>query len=102
MAGVAGASIQAPGPYDKTEIRIQCWKFVSWDKDRAESYLREYNWYILQILISKHSDIILNSSMQNQSSLIKSLLGSSSMVGMGSVYRAYDVEKATATEPECG
>ena len=51
MAGVAGASISAPGPYDKIgNTYYNVGSLASWDKDRAESYLREYNHYILQIL----------------------------------------------------
>jgi hypothetical protein len=51
MAGVAGASISAPGPYDKNgNTYYNVGSLGGWDKERAESYLREYNFYILQIL----------------------------------------------------
>jgi uncharacterized protein (DUF885 family) len=90
MAGVAGASISAPGPYDKNgNTYYNVGSLSGWDKDRAESYLREYNHYILQILniheaIPGHYAQLIYS---NQSpSLIKSLLGSSSMVEGWAVY----------------
>jgi len=90
MAGVAGASISAPGPYDKTgNTYYNVGSLSGWDKDRAESYLREYNQYILQILniheaIPGHYTQLVYA---NQSpSLIKSLLGSSSMVEGWAVY----------------
>jgi uncharacterized protein (DUF885 family) len=90
MAGVAGASISAPGPYDKNgNTYYNVGSLSGWDKDRAESYLREYNRYILQILniheaIPGHYTQLVYS---NQSpSLIKSLFGSSSMVEGWAVY----------------
>ncbi len=90
MAGVAGASISAPGPYDKTgNTYYNVGSLSGWDKDRAESYLREYNQYILQILniheaIPGHYTQLVYA---NQSpSLIKSLLGASSMIEGWAVY----------------
>ncbi len=90
MAGVAGASISAPGPYDKTgNTYYNVGSLSGWDKDRSESYLREYNQYILQILniheaIPGHYTQLVYA---NQSpSLIKSLLGASSMVEGWAVY----------------
>jgi uncharacterized protein (DUF885 family) len=90
MAGVAGASISAPGPYDKNgNTYYNVGSLSGWDKDRAESYLREYNKYILQILniheaIPGHYTQLVYS---NQSpSLIKSLFSSSSMVEGWAVY----------------
>jgi len=90
MAGVAGASISAPGPYDKNgNTYYNVGSLSGWDKDKAESYLREYNKYILQILniheaIPGHYTQLVYS---NQSpSLIKSLFGSSSMVEGWAVY----------------
>ena len=90
MAGVAGASISAPGPYDKEgNTYYNVGSLSGWDKDQTESYLREYNHYILQILniheaIPGHYTQLVYS---NQSpSLIKSLFGSSSMVEGWAVY----------------
>lgn len=90
MAGVAGASISAPGPYDKNgNTYYNVGSLSGWDKARAESYLREYNHYILQILniheaIPGHYTQLVYS---NQSpSLIKSLLGNGAMVEGWAVY----------------
>jgi uncharacterized protein (DUF885 family) len=90
MAGVAGASISAPGPYDKNaNTYYNVGSLAGWDKERAESYLREYNHYILQILniheaIPGHYTQLVYS---NQSpSLIKSLFGNSTMIEGWAVY----------------
>lgn len=90
MAGVAGASISAPGPYDKNgNTYYNVGSLSGWDKERAESYLREYNHYILQILniheaIPGHYTQLVYS---NQSpSLIKSLFGNSAMIEGWAVY----------------
>ena len=51
MAGVAGASMSGPGPYDKNgNSYFNVGSLASWSPEKAESYLREYNQYILQIL----------------------------------------------------
>ena len=51
MAGVAGASVTSPGPYDKTgNVYFNVGSLAGWPADKAESYLREYNQYTLQIL----------------------------------------------------
>jgi uncharacterized protein (DUF885 family) len=90
MAGVAGASISAPGPYDKNgNTYYNVGSLSGWDKERAESYLREYNHYILQILniheaIPGHYTQLVYS---NQSpSLIKSLFGNNAMIEGWAVY----------------
>lgn len=90
MAGVAGASISAPGPYDKNgNTYYNVGSLTGWDKARAESYLREYNHYILQILniheaIPGHYTQLVYS---NQSpSLIKSIFGNGAMVEGWAVY----------------
>lgn len=90
MAGVAGASINAPGPYDKQgNTYYNVGSLEGWDKDRAESYLREYNKYILQILniheaIPGHYTQLVYA---NQSpSIIKSVLGNNAMIEGWAVY----------------
>ena len=90
MAGVAGASISSPGPYDKDgNTYYNVGSLSGWDKEKAESYLREYNHYILQILniheaIPGHYAQLIYS---NQSpSLIKSILGNGAMVEGWAVY----------------
>lgn len=90
MAGVAGASISAPGPYDKNGATYyNVGSLSGWDTAKSESYLREYNHYILQILniheaIPGHYTQLIYA---NQSpSLIKSLFGTSSMIEGWAVY----------------
>ena len=90
MAGVAGASISSPGPYDKeANTYYNVGSLESWTAERAESYLREYNHYILQILniheaIPGHYTQLVYS---NQSpSLIKSILGNGTMIEGWAVY----------------
>lgn len=51
MAGVAGASISSPGPYDKNgNTYYNVGSLAAYTVEDAESYLREYNHFILQIL----------------------------------------------------
>lgn len=84
MAGIAGASISAPGPYDKEgNTYYNVGSLAGYTPEGAESYLREYNHYILQILniheaIPGHYAQLVYS---NQSpSLVKSLFGNGAMV----------------------
>ncbi|MBS1585199.1 MAG: DUF885 domain-containing protein [Bacteroidetes bacterium] len=90
MAGVAGASINAPGPYDKNgNTYYNVGSLAGWPKEKAESYLREYNHYIMQILniheaIPGHYTQLIYS---NQSpSIIKSILGNNAMIEGWAVY----------------
>ncbi len=90
MGGVAGASINAPGPYDKSgNTYYNVGSLAGWPAEKAESYLREYNDYILQILniheaIPGHYAQLVYS---NQSpSLIKSILGNGATVEGWAVY----------------
>lgn len=51
MAGVAGASISSPGPYDKEgKTYYNVGSLAAYTPEAAESYLREYNQYTIQIL----------------------------------------------------
>ncbi|MES2748311.1 MAG: DUF885 domain-containing protein [Bacteroidota bacterium] len=90
MAGVAGASISSPGPYDKNaNTYYNVGSMSGWDAARSESYLREYNDYILQILniheaVPGHYTQLVYS---NQSpSIIKSIFGNGAMVEGWAVY----------------
>ena len=90
MAGVAGASISAPGPYDKNaNTYYNVGSLAGWSAEDSESYLREYNDYILQILniheaIPGHYTQLVYA---NQSpSIIKSILGNGSMIEGWAVY----------------
>lgn len=90
MAGVAGASISAPGPYDKNgNTYYNVGSLSGWSKEQSESYLREYNFYLMQILniheaIPGHYAQLVYS---NQSpSMIKSILGNGAMIEGWAVY----------------
>lgn len=90
MAGVAGASISSPGPYDKNgDTFYNVGSLAAYSPEEAESFLREYNKYILQILniheaIPGHYAQLVYS---NQSpSIIKSILGNGAMVEGWAVY----------------
>lgn len=90
MAGVAGASISAPGPYDKNgNTYYNVGSLSGWSKEQSESYLREYNYYLLQVLniheaIPGHYAQLIYS---NQSpSIIKSILGNGAMIEGWAVY----------------
>lgn len=90
MAGVAGASISSPGPYDKNgKTYYNVGSMESWSKEQQESYLREYNNYILQIL-DIHEAIpghYTQGIYANQSpSIIKSIFGNGTMVEGWAVY----------------
>jgi uncharacterized protein (DUF885 family) len=90
MAGVAGASISAPGPYDKDgDTYYNVGSLAAYSPEGAESFLREYNKYILQVLniheaIPGHyAQLVYN----NQSpSLVKSIFGNGAMVEGWAVY----------------
>lgn len=90
MAGVAGASISSPGPYDKNgNTYYNVGSFAGWSKERIESYLREYNHYILQILniheaIPGHYTQLVYSNQAP--SIIKSVFGNGTMIEGWAVY----------------
>ena len=90
MQGVAGASISSPGPYEKNaNTYYNVGPLTGYSPEAAESYLREYNHYMLQILniheaIPGHYAQLVYS---NQSpSIIKSILGNGAMVEGWAVY----------------
>jgi uncharacterized protein (DUF885 family) len=90
MAGFAGASISAPGPYETNgNTYYNVGSLSGWDKDRAESYLREYNQYVLQILniheaIPGHYTQLVYSN--KNPGLVKSIFRSGAMVEGWAVY----------------
>ena len=90
MAGVAGASISSPGPYDKGgNTYYNVGSLSGWTSERAESYLREYNHYILQILniheaIPGHYTQLVYSN--NAPSIIKAVFGNGAMIEGWAVY----------------
>lgn len=90
MAGVAGASMSSPGPYDNTQNSYyNVGSLAGWAPEKAESYLREYNNYTLQIL-SIHEAIpghYVQLVYSNKApSMIKSVFGNGAMVEGWAVY----------------
>jgi uncharacterized protein (DUF885 family) len=90
MRGFAGASISAPGPYDKNaETYYNVTPLDHYSAEEAESYLREYNDYTLQILniheaIPGHYTQLVYSN--KAPSIIKSLFGNGAMIEGWAVY----------------
>lgn len=90
MAGVAGASISAPGPYDQGgNTYYNVGSLEGWSKEKAESYLREYNDYILQILniheaIPGHYTQLVYAN--RSPSLVKSIFANGAMIEGWAVY----------------
>lgn len=88
--GFAGASINAPGPYDPTaNTYYNVTPLDDYDDDQAESYLREYNHWILQILniheaIPGHYTQLVHSN--KSLSLVKSIFGNGAMIEGWAVY----------------
>jgi uncharacterized protein (DUF885 family) len=84
MAGVAGASINSPGPYDKGgNTYYNVTPLTNYKPEKAESYLREYNDYVLQILniheaIPGHYVQLIYSN--RNPSMIKTIFGNGAMI----------------------
>ncbi|MES2060668.1 MAG: DUF885 domain-containing protein [Bacteroidota bacterium] len=98
MAGVAGASISSPGPYDKGgNTYYNVGSLSGWSAEKAESYLREYNNYTLQILciheaIPGHYIQLLYAN--KAPSIIKSVLGNGAMVEGWAVFSEQEMMDA--------
>ena len=90
MRGFAGASISAPGPYEKgSNTYYNVTPLDGMSDESAESYLREYNHWILQVLniheaIPGHYTQLVYSN--ESPSLVKSLFGNGAMVEGWAVY----------------
>jgi uncharacterized protein (DUF885 family) len=90
MAGVAGASMSSPGPYEKKGTAYyNVGTLDGWKPEKAESYLREYNKYTLQILniheaIPGHYVQLMYSN--KSPSVIKSVFGNVAMIEGWAVY----------------
>lgn len=88
--GVAGASIEAPGPYrpqDRTYYNVT--PLDDLKPEQAESTLREYNHWILQILniheaIPGHYTQLIHAN--KSPSLVKALFGNGAMIEGWAVY----------------
>nr|WP_237060050.1 DUF885 domain-containing protein [Microbulbifer sediminum] len=90
MRGFSVASINAPGPYDKeANTYYNVMPIEEFEDDAAESFLREYNTYMMQILniheaIPGHYTQLVYA---NQSpSLVKSILANGAMIEGWAVY----------------
>jgi uncharacterized protein (DUF885 family) len=103
--GVAGASIEAPGPYrpqDRTFYNVTPLDELT--PEQAESTLREYNHWILQILniheaIPGHYTQLLHAN--RAPSKVKALFGSGSMVEGWAVYgERVMIESGYGASPE--
>ncbi|SQH76767.1 putative Lipoprotein [Shewanella benthica] len=90
MRGFAGASISAPGPYEKSSnTYYNVTPLDGMSDESAESYLREYNHWILQVLniheaIPGHYTQLVYSN--ESPSMIKSLFGNGAMIEGWAVY----------------
>lgn len=88
--GVAGASVNAPGPYDATaNTYYNVTPLDHYTEEQAESYLREYNHWILQILniheaVPGHYVQLVHAN--KSPSLIKSIFGNGAMIEGWAVY----------------
>lgn len=88
--GFAGASVNAPGPYDATaNTYYNVSPLDDYTDQQAESYLREYNHWILQILniheaIPGHYTQLMHAN--KSPSKIKSIFGNGAMIEGWAVY----------------
>ena len=88
--GFAGASVNAPGPYDATaNTYYNVSPLDSFSDEQAESYLREYNHWILQILniheaTPGHYTQLMHANKSQ--SKIKSIFGNGAMIEGWAVY----------------
>jgi len=90
MAGVADASMSAPGPYEKGgRSYFNVGSLNGWSAEKAESYLREYNQYILQILCIHEAipgHYVQQVYANKSTSLINAVFGNNAMIEGWAVY----------------
>ncbi len=88
--GIAGASVNSPGPYDATaNTYYNVTPLDDYTAEQAESYLREYNHWILQILniheaLPGHYVQLVHAN--KSPSIIKSIFGNGAMIEGWAVY----------------
>lgn len=88
--GGAGASVSAPGPFNPTaDTYYNVSPLDDYSDEQAESFLREYNHWVLQILniheaIPGHYTQLLHAN--KSPSLVKSLVGNGAMIEGWAVY----------------
>jgi len=105
MAGVTGASMSSPGPYDRDgNSYFNVGSLSGWPPEKAESYLREYNHYTLQILCIHEAipgHYVQRTYANNAPSLIKSVFGNSAMIEGWAVYsEEMMLDNGYGNEPE--
>lgn len=104
-AGVAGAGINSPGPYDKNAVTYyNVTPLTAYSDSDAESYLREYNNYVLQIL-NIHEAIpghYTQGIYANRSpSIVKTILGNGATIeGWACYVERMMVEQGYNASPE--
>lgn len=105
MRGVAGASISAPGPFEKDGTTFyNVTPLDEYTEEQAESYLREYNDYVLQILniheaIPGHYTQLVYSNTSK--SPIKSILKNGAMIeGWANYTETMMLEEGYNSSPE--
>lgn len=103
--GGAGASINAPGPYDKdANTYYNVTPLTAYSDSAAESYLREYNHYVLQILniheaIPGHYTQLIYAN--RSPSIIKALFGNNAMIeGWACYVERMMIEEGYNASPE--
>ena len=105
MRGVSGASVSAPGPYEKgKDTYYNVTPLDGYNDEEAESFLREYNHYILQILnihegIPGHYTQLVYGN--ESPSIIKSILANGAMVeGWANYAEIMMLEEGYSESPE--
>lgn len=105
QAGVAGAGINSPGPYDKDAVTYyNVTPLTNYSAEKAESYLREYNDYVLQILniheaIPGHYTQLIYANRTPD--IIKSVFGNGAMIeGWACYVERMMVEEGYHKSPE--
>ncbi len=88
--GGAGASVSAPGPFNPTaDTYYNVSPLDAYSDEQAESFLREYNHWVLQVLniheaIPGHYTQLLHAN--KSPSMVKSLIGNGAMIEGWAVY----------------
>jgi uncharacterized protein (DUF885 family) len=90
MSGVAVASMSPPGPYDKQgNFYFNVGSLAGVSAEKAESFLREYNQYTLQLLCIHEGvpgHFVQQVYAQKSPSLVKSIFGGTAMAEGWAVY----------------
>jgi len=105
LRGVSGASVTSPGPYEKgKDTYYNVTPLDGYSDEEAESFLKEYNHYILQILnihegIPGHYTQLVYGN--ESPSIIKSILGNGSMIeGWANYAEIMMLEEGYSESPE--